>query len=371
MYPFEMCCPNPSAISTTPMSSRNERARIFTVGCRSTKSPMAPADTSITTTLRTIAVIITQSWLAIPTAVITESSEKTMSRTRICASTVPAAAGAALFDESCDSFPSSLACISCAAFATRNRPPPMRIRSRPENSFPDTVKRGAVSCISHDSVKSRPIRIPSARAMPVRRIRSRFPAVTRATRMAMKTMLSTPRTISIPVSVSRAIQGKESAVAGMEVSSLQGHEMQIGPSSNSGRWLLDWSHMAGIEFIEHQGKRVLLLDFTAVKDTQVALRLIEQARALVAAQPQRKDLLTVTDVKGMIYNDEINQALLVLGKHNTPWVRASAICNPSTLGKVITRANNLSTGRSFRVFDSRAEALDWVVAQADQTPVGR
>ncbi|HZX94434.1 MAG TPA: hypothetical protein VFE90_07945 [Myxococcales bacterium] len=129
--------------------------------------------------------------------------------------------------------------------------------------------------------------------------------------------------------------------------------------------------MAGIEFIEHQGKRVLLLDFTAVKDTQVALRLIEQARALVAAQPQRKDLLTVTDVKGMIYNDEINQALLVLGKHNTPWVRASAICNPSTLGKVITRANNLSTGRSFRVFDSRAEALDWVVAQADQTPVGR
>jgi hypothetical protein len=128
--------------------------------------------------------------------------------------------------------------------------------------------------------------------------------------------------------------------------------------------------MAGIEFIEHLGKRLLLLDFTAVKDTQVALRLIEQARALVAAQPQRKDLLTVTDVKGMTYNEEINKALVALGKHNAPWVRASAICNPSTLGKVITRANNLATGRSFKIFDSRAEALDWVVAQADEAPAG-
>ena len=33
--------------------------------------------------------IITQSWLAMPTAVITESSEKTMSSRRICASTDP------------------------------------------------------------------------------------------------------------------------------------------------------------------------------------------------------------------------------------------------------------------------------------------
>ena len=122
--------------------------------------------------------------------------------------------------------------------------------------------------------------------------------------------------------------------------------------------------MAGIEFIQHQGKRILLLDFSGLRDTQVVLQLIEQARALVVTQPQRKELLTVTDVKGMIYNDEINKALTSLGKHNAPWVRAGAICNPSTLGKVITRANNMSSGRSFRIFDSRAEALDWAATQA-------
>jgi hypothetical protein len=122
--------------------------------------------------------------------------------------------------------------------------------------------------------------------------------------------------------------------------------------------------MPGIEFIQHQGKRILLLDFSGLRDTQVVLQLIEQARALVAAEPQRKELLTVTDVKGMIYNDEINKALSALGKHNAPWVRAGAVCNPSTLGKVITRANNMATGRTFRIFDSRSEALDWAATQA-------
>ena len=123
--------------------------------------------------------------------------------------------------------------------------------------------------------------------------------------------------------------------------------------------------MAGIQFIEHRGKRILLLDFSGVRDTQLALQLIEQARALVAAQPQRKDLLTVTDVKGMVYNDEINKAFLGLGKDNAPWVRASAICNTSDIGRLITRANNITTGRSFRLFDSRAAALDWVAGVAE------
>ena len=113
--------------------------------------------------------------------------------------------------------------------------------------------------------------------------------------------------------------------------------------------------MAGIAFIEHKGKRVLLLDFTSVRDTQLALQLIAQARATVASQPQRKELLTVTDVKGMTYDEEINKAFVELGKSNAPWVRASAVCNTSTIGRVITRANNVATGRTFALFDSRDE----------------
>ena len=58
----------------------------------------------------------------------------------------------------------------------------------------------------------------------------------------------------------------------------------------------------------------------------------------------------------MIYNDEINQAFVALGKNNAPWVRKSAVCNTSTIGGVITRANNVATGRSFALFQPRRGA---------------
>ncbi len=47
---------------------------------------------------------------------------------------------------------------------------------------------------------------------------------------------------------------------------------------------------------------------------------------------------------------------VALGKHNAPWVRASAICNSSNIGRLIARANNMVMGRSFATFDSRAAA---------------
>jgi len=70
-------------MSMTPMSRRNDSARIFMVGCRSTNSPIDLAETSMTSTAITIAATMTGTTLAMPTAVITESREKTMSRMAI------------------------------------------------------------------------------------------------------------------------------------------------------------------------------------------------------------------------------------------------------------------------------------------------
>ena len=66
-----------------PMSSRKLSASIFTVGCLWTKALMASADAIMMPTEMSTAVIITQSSSTIPTAVITESSEKTISSTMI------------------------------------------------------------------------------------------------------------------------------------------------------------------------------------------------------------------------------------------------------------------------------------------------
>ena len=78
-----MCWSSASATSITPMRMRKESASIFTVGWASTNFPMGPAKTSITPTASTMATTITSTCCAMPTAVITESSEKTMSRSAI------------------------------------------------------------------------------------------------------------------------------------------------------------------------------------------------------------------------------------------------------------------------------------------------
>ena len=76
-----------------------------------------------------------------PMAVITESSEKTMSSSMIwtitAANDAPGAARPA-------ASPSSFSWISNVALASRNSPPPSRIRSRPEIAWPAHVNSGAV-----------------------------------------------------------------------------------------------------------------------------------------------------------------------------------------------------------------------------------
>jgi hypothetical protein len=61
-----------------PISSKKLNANIFTVGCRFTKSETAPEAASIISTAMTTAVAMTQNSLAIPTAVMTLSSENTI-----------------------------------------------------------------------------------------------------------------------------------------------------------------------------------------------------------------------------------------------------------------------------------------------------
>ncbi len=70
------------------MSRRKLNARILMVGWRSTKSPRGLASTIIASAAITTAAIMIESWLTIPTAVITESNEKTTSNNRTCTITL-------------------------------------------------------------------------------------------------------------------------------------------------------------------------------------------------------------------------------------------------------------------------------------------
>ena len=149
-----------------------------------------------------MAVIITPTSSAMPTAVITESSEKTRSSIKICVMTLAKLATALPLP--CSDAPSSLWWISCVLLPMRNAPPRIRMRSRPEISSLKTVKSGATRLITHVSESSSTIRPNIASASPIVRAFFCWLSGSLPERIEMKTTLSMPSTISRIVSVRRA-----------------------------------------------------------------------------------------------------------------------------------------------------------------------
>ncbi|MNV66835.1 hypothetical protein D3C71_1596090 [compost metagenome] len=105
------------------------------------KRPSGLAASSITATDSRIAATITGMWSAMPTAVITESSENTMSITAICAITMPNTAEALVVVGSSSSPPVISSRISIVPLMIRNRPPRISTRSRMEMPMPAMVNR--------------------------------------------------------------------------------------------------------------------------------------------------------------------------------------------------------------------------------------
>lgn len=121
--------------------------------------------------------------------------------------------------------------------------------------------------------------------------------------------------------------------------------------------------MERTRFIEHQGKRILLLDYAGVRDPAEALREIEHSRAVVASQPPAS-LLVMTLVRDARYNASVLQGMKDLAAHNAPYVRASAVVGMSGLHRIAYQAVILFSKRNIKVFDQEPEALDWLVTQA-------
>lgn len=116
-----------------------------------------------------------------------------------------------------------------------------------------------------------------------------------------------------------------------------------------------------VRFIEHQGRRVLLLDFSQCS-AQGVLQLIGDAEKVIRVQPPRS-LLTLTDVTGTKYNLEVTQAMKEFARANKPHVRAAAVVGIDGLKKIVYEAVMRFSGRNLQVFPDIETARDWLITQ--------
>jgi hypothetical protein len=119
--------------------------------------------------------------------------------------------------------------------------------------------------------------------------------------------------------------------------------------------------MERINFITHQGKQILVLDFSNSKPDEV-LRTIEQAKGVISKQPPNS-LLTLTNTTGTRFDDEVTAQMKAYAAHNKPYVRAGAAIGITGLRKIIFDAILLFSSRKLATFDTIEAAKDWLVTQ--------
>jgi hypothetical protein len=121
--------------------------------------------------------------------------------------------------------------------------------------------------------------------------------------------------------------------------------------------------MSRIQFIEHEGVRILFLDFSGFDDPAEVVEPIEEAKRVIAQEPEGS-LLTLTYVKDSKFNAEMAQALWRFARHNKPYVKAGAVVGIEGLQKDLYHLVMNLSRRKLPPFDDVEKAKHWLATQA-------
>ena len=116
-----------------------------------------------------------------------------------------------------------------------------------------------------------------------------------------------------------------------------------------------------IHFVEHQGKQILLLDFSNATAPQMQL-LLEYARITVA-QHARESLLTLADMTNATVDHTVATRIKEVYTLDRPFVKKSAWVGTDKIPRAFLENFHNFSQRDIVTFKTREEALDWLVTE--------
>jgi hypothetical protein len=115
--------------------------------------------------------------------------------------------------------------------------------------------------------------------------------------------------------------------------------------------------------ITHRGCRILYTDYSNFSDWKDWKSLIDAERALMPAEPLGS-VRAIAVFTGSRFSSEVVDAIKQLAVTNRPHMKASALVGMSALQQsVFLRGIERTSDRTFGLFDTVDEALDWLAAQ--------
>lgn len=119
--------------------------------------------------------------------------------------------------------------------------------------------------------------------------------------------------------------------------------------------------MERVSFITHDGREILLLDFSGTKPSD-AMAIIEHAMDVISSRPENS-LLTLTDVTDIRFNDDLSRKMKEFTVHNKPCVKAAAVVGVTGLKRIIFNAVIAFSRRNLTTFGDRETAKRWLAKQ--------
>ncbi len=112
----------------------------------------------------------------------------------------------------------------------------------------------------------------------------------------------------------------------------------------------------------HKAKTITIVELCGMKTPQ-AIQMLNDAQKEIALMPPKSALL-ITDVTDTEISNEFISAVMEFAKKNTPNVKASAsVGGGNKIVNLISFNVASSAGRKINSFNTRLEAMDWLVSQ--------
>jgi len=119
--------------------------------------------------------------------------------------------------------------------------------------------------------------------------------------------------------------------------------------------------MDRVRFLTHQGKQVLLVDYSGCA-RQTVLDILKQRQSIVLAQPPGSVLLLVDVTGSQFSKDEIEEVKKVAVRERDR-VKRAAVVGVESVPKVLVDSVRTFAAREYRPFPTREAALDWLVKE--------
>ena len=116
-----------------------------------------------------------------------------------------------------------------------------------------------------------------------------------------------------------------------------------------------------ISFITHQGKAIMLIDFSHGEPREILLLLDEIQRTV--ARHERGSLLTLADLTGTHVDRTLATRMKEVLVMDRPLVKKSAWVGVDSVPKVYYENIKSFSQRDFPAFKTREEAMDWLVKE--------